>query len=122
MLGYAEALTDDVVPVSRLPEVGRILRAEAQRLDRFLGDLLDLARLEADDFRLDLAPVDQDLLVREAATSWRERCARHDVVFRGGGPAPRQEQSAAAPMRPASWPRVARRRGGGPGRVRVVWA
>ncbi|MEW2492760.1 HAMP domain-containing sensor histidine kinase [Streptomyces nodosus] len=82
VLGYAEALTDDVVPASRLPEVGRILRAEAQRLDRFLGDLLDLARLEADDFRLDLAPVDLDLLVREAATSWRGRCARHDVVFR----------------------------------------
>ncbi|MBN0045465.1 HAMP domain-containing histidine kinase [Streptomyces actuosus] len=82
VLGYAEALADDAVPTHRLPEVGRILQAEARRLDRFLGDLLDLARLEADDFRLDLAAVDLTLLVREAAATWGERCARHHVDFR----------------------------------------
>ncbi|MEV7323983.1 HAMP domain-containing sensor histidine kinase [Streptomyces sp. NPDC093970] len=82
VLGYAEALADDVVPAGRLPEVGRILHAEARRLDRFLADLLDLAALETDDFRLDVADTDLDALVREAATTWRERCARHDVEFR----------------------------------------
>ncbi|MFE3637997.1 sensor histidine kinase KdpD [Streptomyces cellostaticus] len=82
VLGYAEALADTVVPPERLPEVGRILRAEARRLDRFLGDLLDLAGLEAGDFRLDVADVDLDALVREAATAWQERCARHGVEFR----------------------------------------
>ncbi|MFK0150479.1 sensor histidine kinase [Streptomyces sp. NPDC090499] len=82
VLGYAEALADDVVPAERLPEVGRILHAEARRLDRFLADLLDLAALETDDFRLDVADTDLDALVREAATAWRERCARHGVDFR----------------------------------------
>ncbi|MGW4732195.1 sensor histidine kinase [Streptomyces shenzhenensis] len=82
VLGFAEALADGVVPTGRLPEVGRILQAEARRLDRFLGDLLDLASLEADDFRLDVTAVDLDLLVREAATTWSERCAGHHVDFR----------------------------------------
>ncbi|MGW2686670.1 sensor histidine kinase [Streptomyces sp. NPDC001414] len=82
VLGYAEALADDVVPAERLPGAARVLHAEARRLDRFLADLLDLAALEADDFRLDVTDTDLDALVGEAAAVWRERCARHGVEFR----------------------------------------
>ncbi|MFJ7159697.1 sensor histidine kinase [Streptomyces sp. NPDC101118] len=80
--GYAEALADGVIPAERVPETGRLLTAEARRLDRFLGDLLDLARLEADEFRLDPADTDLASLVTEAGEVWRERCARHGVEFR----------------------------------------
>lgn len=80
--GYAEALADEVITGEEVPEAGRILRTEIERLEHFVGDLLALARLEADDFRLDIVEVDLDALVAEAATAWSARCARHDVDFR----------------------------------------
>lgn len=52
-----------------------------------MGDLLALARLEADDFQLDVTAVDLDALVAQAATAWAARCARHDVDFRVERPA-----------------------------------
>ncbi|MGW5470300.1 sensor histidine kinase [Streptomyces chartreusis] len=80
--GYAEALADEVITGEEVPEAGRILRTEIERLEHFVGDLLALARLEADDFRLDIVEVDLDALVAETATAWSARCARHDVDFR----------------------------------------
>lgn len=85
--GYAEALAEEVVTGEEVPEVGRILQSEIKRLERFVGDLLALARLEADDFQLDVTAVDLDALVAQAATAWAARCARHDVDFRVERPA-----------------------------------
>ncbi|WP_458247259.1 sensor histidine kinase [Streptomyces sp. MAI_2237] len=85
--GYAEALADEVVTGDEVPEAGRILRGEIERLERFVGDLLALARLEADDFRLDSVEVDLDALVAEAAQAWSVRCAQHAVDFRVERPA-----------------------------------
>uniref|UniRef100_A0AAU2JKE5 histidine kinase n=1 Tax=Streptomyces sp. NBC_00049 TaxID=2903617 RepID=A0AAU2JKE5_9ACTN len=80
--GYAEALADGLIEPERLPEVGGILADETRRLDRFLGDLLDLARLEAADFRLDMAACDLRDVVDGAAAFWTGPCARHGVVLR----------------------------------------
>ena len=49
---------------------------EAKRLERLVGDLLDLARLGAQDFRIDLAPVDLAALVHGAAAGVVDRAAR----------------------------------------------
>lgn len=76
--GFAEALSEGVGdPV----EAGRTIEAEAVRMQRLVSDLLDLARAGADDFRLDLAPVDLTSLVTEAATVWQHRCAEVGVPF-----------------------------------------
>lgn len=56
--GFAESLADGVVTGDDVPAVARIIASEAGRLDRLVSDLLDLARLGADDFRLELAPID----------------------------------------------------------------
>lgn len=80
--GYAEALADGVIGPDGLPATARTLLAETTRLDGFVRDLLALARLEADDFRLDSAPTDLDALVGDAGAVWAARCARHDVPFR----------------------------------------
>jgi two-component system OmpR family sensor kinase len=68
--GWAEALADGLVEPEQLPEVGRVLAGETGRLERFLGDLLDLARLEADDFRLHVTATDLAALGGEAAAFW----------------------------------------------------
>ncbi|MEV7417418.1 HAMP domain-containing sensor histidine kinase [Streptomyces sp. NPDC089919] len=80
--GYAEALADGLIGPERLAEVGGVLTDETRRLDRFLGDLLDLARLEAEDFRLAAAPVDLGALAAEAYAAWSGPADRQGVQLR----------------------------------------
>jgi two-component system OmpR family sensor kinase len=79
--GFAESLADGVVTGSDVPGVARVIGQEADRLDRLVSDLLDLARLGAADFRLDLTSVDLTGLVSEAADVWYARCAAAGVAF-----------------------------------------
>ena len=48
---------------------------EAARLQGLVDDLLDLAKVGADSFRLDPADTDLTALVADAAEVWRGRCA-----------------------------------------------
>src|SRR5207302_409503 len=57
------------------------------RLERLVTDLLELARLGADEFRLDVASVDLGALVRDCAEVWQLRCAREDVRLSVSAPA-----------------------------------
>jgi len=85
--GFAESLADGVVTGDEVPEVGRVIGQEAARLNRLVSDLLDLARLGADDFRLDVVPVDLTALVAETARVWQSRCEPVGVVFSAEAPA-----------------------------------
>ncbi|MFD4908396.1 sensor histidine kinase [Kitasatospora purpeofusca] len=80
--GYAEALADGVVEPGQQEEVGRILLAETKRLDRFVSDLLELTRLDADDFHVTHAPTDLDALVQETARAWTQRARRQGLHLR----------------------------------------
>jgi two-component system sensor histidine kinase BaeS len=79
--GYGEALSEEMVPPQEIPAVGSIVASEAQRLDRLVHDLLDLARLGAVDFHFDLADVDAREIVTEASLVWQDRCSREQVGF-----------------------------------------
>jgi two-component system sensor histidine kinase BaeS len=79
--GYAEALADGVVPATDIAQTGATMLAEAGRLDRLVADLLDLARIGAQDFRLDISEVDLSELVRQAGVVWAARCAPAGVQF-----------------------------------------
>jgi two-component system sensor histidine kinase BaeS len=78
--GYAEGLADGVIGADETASVGRTLVEEADRMERYVADLLALARLEADDFSLDLMPVDVAALVGSAAETWRDRAARDQIA------------------------------------------
>jgi two-component system sensor histidine kinase BaeS len=80
--GYAESLADGVVPPDRLPAVGTVIGAEAKRLERLVADLLDLARLDATEMRMDSAPVELHRVVDGAAEIWGHRCSSAGVDFR----------------------------------------
>jgi signal transduction histidine kinase len=84
--GYAESLADGVVPPEQSAQVGSIILGEAYRLDRLVADLLDLARLDAQEFRIDVVPVDLVELARAAAQVWGGRCAASGVPFLFSGP------------------------------------
>jgi two-component system OmpR family sensor kinase len=80
--GYAESLAEGVVPPDEAAHVGGVMLGEARRLERLVGDLLDLARLDALDFRVEFAPVDLTALVTAAAGVWSTRCAAAGLAFR----------------------------------------
>ncbi|MEU5933056.1 HAMP domain-containing sensor histidine kinase [Micromonospora sp. NPDC047187] len=80
--GYAEALADGVLGADDTVDTGRTMLAEAQHLDRLIGDLLALARLEAADFPLEPVPVDLTQLAVDAEPTWSGRCAAVGVSFR----------------------------------------
>lgn len=77
--GYAEALADGMIPAADTARVGRTLAEEAERLRRFLDDLLELARLEADDFRLDPRAVEVRAVVMAAVEAWQGAAARAGI-------------------------------------------
>lgn len=79
--GYAESLAEGVVPASDTARVGQVMLTEAQRLERLVADLLDLARLDAADFRIDLVDVDVVRVLQDAAQVWRARCTAVGVPF-----------------------------------------
>lgn len=74
--GFAEALADGVADPA---EAARTISAEAARMQRLVADLLDLARVGADDFQVVLTDVDLVALLQDAATVWRLRCAEVGV-------------------------------------------
>jgi two-component system OmpR family sensor kinase len=80
--GHAEALADGVIAGDDTRAAGAVMLSEAHRLNRLVSDLLDLARLGADDFRIDLAPTDLTALVRGAEQVWRPRCAAEGIDLR----------------------------------------
>jgi two-component system sensor histidine kinase BaeS len=61
--GYAEGLDEDAVPVA---EAGATIALEAARLERLVGDLLDLARMNRSEFSVRREPVDLAVAAREA--------------------------------------------------------
>jgi two-component system sensor histidine kinase BaeS len=86
MKGYAEALADGLVAGGEVREVGQTMLAEGQRLDRLVADLLALARLEADDFPLEVVRVDLVGLATAAVSSWTSRCEAVGVVLHADVP------------------------------------
>ena len=61
--GYAEAIADGAAPDARA--AAEVILSEARRLERLVADLLDLARLDAHAFSLDLQAVDLVALVAD---------------------------------------------------------
>ncbi|WP_033292418.1 sensor histidine kinase [Amycolatopsis jejuensis] len=77
--GFSEAIADGVAEGPDARRAGETIHREAQRLERLVTDLLELARLGADEFRLDLGTLDLAALVRDCAEVWQLRCARENV-------------------------------------------
>ncbi len=79
--GYGEALSDGVMNGVDSQLAGAVIAREAQRLDRLVNDLLDLARLGAVDFAVSPAILDLAEFVSQACEVWSYRCSEADVTF-----------------------------------------
>jgi two-component system, OmpR family, sensor kinase len=78
--GYADALADEVVDPT---EGAAVISAEAERLDRLVQDLLDLARLERAGFAVERDPIDLATVVDAAVDRHRPRARELAVALRG---------------------------------------
>jgi signal transduction histidine kinase len=79
--GHVQALDEGVVGPDDLDESLGAVNEEVRRLDRLVGDLLDLTRLEAHQFRVVSEEVGLHALLERAASSFREKARTNDVAF-----------------------------------------
>jgi two-component system sensor histidine kinase BaeS len=67
--GFAEAISDGAA--TDVPRAAAVIASESRRLERLVGDLLDLAKLEARQFSLDLRPVNLAEVVGDTGEGFR---------------------------------------------------
>lgn len=77
--GHALALSDGVVPDDAVPRSLGAIASEANRLEVLVTDLLDLARMDADRFRVNVSPVNGADPVRAAADAMAASARAADV-------------------------------------------
>ena len=78
--GYGEAIADDAVEEPE--QAAEVIVSEAIRLERLVGDLLDLARLDAREFKLEYRLTDMGLVVQEVCAGFAQGAADRDVELR----------------------------------------
>ncbi|MGV8850241.1 MAG: sensor histidine kinase [Propionibacteriaceae bacterium] len=81
VMGYAESLAAGDVPAADVADVGAVLHAESMRLARMVSDLLDLARLDADELSIQVREIDLATEVADVYAAWSDRAARHGVTL-----------------------------------------
>ena len=80
--GHVDALREDITDDPEAREASlAVIRAESDRLARLVGDLVDLARLEAHTFTLDEHEVQLRRLVEQGYQSFAEEARRRDIRY-----------------------------------------
>ncbi|MGH3058030.1 MAG: sensor histidine kinase [Gaiellaceae bacterium] len=80
--GHVDALREDITDDPETREASlAVIRAESDRLARLVGDLVDLARLEAHTFTLDEHEVELRRLVEQGYQSFAEEARRRDIRY-----------------------------------------
>lgn len=81
--GHVSAMLEGVVddPESREASLETV-QAEARRLERLVGDILDLAKLDTHRFTVTAEEVDMDRLLEQAYDRYRDEAARRSIDYR----------------------------------------
>ena len=74
--GHADALSEGVFGAE---QAGAVIEREARRLERLIGDLLDLARLRRRAFSVRSEPLDLAAVAREAVARYASQAQRYGV-------------------------------------------
>ena len=82
--GYAEGLEDGALPAE---EAAATIVAESKRLERLVGDLLDLARMRRAEFSVRREPVDLTAIAHEAFRRYETQARDFGVVLEVSGSA-----------------------------------
>ena len=82
--GFAEAITDGAV--TDTSQAAEVIIAESRRLERLVGDLLDLTKLEASQLSIAIRPTDAAEVVKTTTEGFRPMAEKHEVQLRAIAP------------------------------------
>jgi PAS domain S-box-containing protein len=77
--GFSEILRDESIGAEEVKGLATDINKDAQRLNRMIGEMLDLDRLEAGKIRLTPKPVDLNALINEAIERAQVSSERHVI-------------------------------------------
>ncbi len=77
--GFAEAMADGSAPDPQ--RAAQVIASESRRLERLVGDLLELAKLESKNFTLHSRSIDLTDLVTDTADGFLPRAAQDDLLL-----------------------------------------
>jgi signal transduction histidine kinase len=81
--GHVSALLEGVIDDPELERLSlETVEAEASRLERLVGDIIDLAKLDTHRFTVSREEVDMEQLVDQAYETYREEARRRSIDFR----------------------------------------
>ena len=81
--GHVSALLENVVEDPELERASlETVEAEASRLERLVGDIIDLARLDTHRFTVMREEVDMEQLLEQAYDTYREEARRRSIDYR----------------------------------------
>ncbi|MGI8422009.1 MAG: sensor histidine kinase [Gaiellaceae bacterium] len=81
--GHVSALREGVVEDPELRELSlEVIAAETVRLERLVGDVLDLAKLDAHRFTVLAEEVDMERLCEQAYAAFREEARRRGIAYK----------------------------------------
>ena len=83
--GYAEGLGEGALPAD---EVAKTIVRESRRLERLVGDLLDLARMNKAEFSVRREPIDLESIAQEALRRYEGQAREFGVTLDADGTAP----------------------------------
>jgi len=81
--GYAEGVAEGALPVD---EAAATIVAESKRLERLVGDLLDLARMRKAEFSVRREPIDLRAIAQEALRRYETQAREYSVTLEADGP------------------------------------
>ena len=77
--GYTEALADGTIPQEMQEKYFHIILFEVERLTKLTIELLELSRLDGNDFALKQEPFDINLTIRNATAPFEQRCMEKTI-------------------------------------------
>ena len=80
--GYAEGLGEGVLPAE---EAAATILRESQRLERLVGDLLDLGRMNKAEFSVRREPIDLEAIAQEALRRYESQARDFGVTLEAEG-------------------------------------
>ena len=98
--GHAAALSDGIVPEDDVPRSLAAIEGEAARLETLVADLLDLARLDAHRFKLDLTRVEPTEVLDTAFDAMEAEAAMRGVAYERAHRRPRAGRDRRDPRAP----------------------
>jgi PAS domain S-box-containing protein len=86
--GFSEVMRDDSITLDEVKEFAGDINTDAVRLSRMITEMLDLDRMEAGRMKLNLGPVDINMLLSDAAGRARVASSKHVVTVQLGAGVP----------------------------------